>query len=87
MRTDKNFNVPLKALKPDGTVVSWPVSSTGALRIEVIKSQGTVTAPTGNENAKQDANFNSTMLVVTPGGETVMARVGPVLKRLMVEFK
>lgn len=85
--TDKNFNFPAMALKPDGTVVPIPINpSNGALRIEVISATGTITPPVGNEVAKTDKNFIPVTMVETPSGEVVMLRMGPDTKRLRVEF-
>lgn len=86
--TDKNFNFPTMALRPDGVVVPIPVNlANGALRIEVISATGTITPPTGDEIAEHDANYNYVTLVETPAGEHVMMRMGPDTKRLRIEFK
>lgn len=87
-QTDKNYNFPMMAMRPDGVVVPIPVNPVnGAMRIEVISASGSIIPPTGNEIAKDDKNYNRVVLVETPGGDHVMMRMGPITKRLRVEFK
>ena len=88
MPTDNNYNFPKYAYNPaTGQVVPLPISpSTGALRIEVVPATGTITPPTGDENAKYDGNYNPVTMVEMPTGEHVMMRMGPDTGYLRVEF-